>query len=200
MKIKQVFLVSFVCTILCGTTHSQTNLLLNPNADSGTEGWRRDGDAVIEEFRGEKVFVIRDRPNSNGGFSQDVDIDPLGVGKYALFLGRGSSERVNADGAITGLPNLYGYMLSSKSSNGGKINEYLQGQNMLGTSLVPDAWVTMYGIFRIPERTVAIRFFLHQASRKGVPPNGSAARFDDVGLYLFETEKEALEFVKSKSN
>jgi hypothetical protein len=32
-------------------------------------------------------------------------------------------------------------------------------------------------------------FFLDQSEAKGVTQNGSAARFDDVGLYLFDTKK-----------
>lgn len=40
-----------------------------------------------------------------------------------------------------------------------------------------------------------IRFFLNQASRRGLPHNGSAARFDTVGLYLFPKKEDALAFV-----
>jgi len=36
---------------------------------------------------------------------------------------------------------------------------------------------------------------MKQAERKGLPHNGSAARFDDVGLYLFPTEQAARSFV-----
>jgi len=53
----------------------------------------------------------------------------------------------------------------------------------------------MWGIFKVPERTKRIRFFLSQASRRGVPHNGSAARFDNLGLYLFSTKQDAEAFV-----
>jgi len=56
----------------------------------------------------------------------------------------------------------------------------------------------MWGIFRVPDGTGAVRFFLNQALRNSVPHNGSAARFDDVGLYLFPTEKAARSFVNSR--
>lgn len=192
----------FICTALAAAPISaQTNLLLNPNADSGADNWRLVGETSIEEFDGEKVFVIREQANDRiSGFHQDVNLDKSDVGRYALLIGRGSSERINPDGAITGLPHLYGYMLASKQYRGAVINEYLQGQMMRARATVPNAWVTMYGIFRIPERTIGIQFMLGQSSRRGVPPNGSAARFDDLGLYLFDTREAAMQFVKSLEN
>ncbi len=59
----------------------------------------------------------------------------------------------------------------------------------------PDEWVTVLGLFEVPSGTGAIRFFLNQAERKDVPQDGSAARFDDLGLYIFTTEEEAVAFV-----
>ncbi len=56
-------------------------------------------------------------------------------------------------------------------------------------------WVQLSGIFKVPEGANTIRFLLRQAERKGVPHNGSAARFDDLGLYLFATKEEAESFV-----
>lgn len=200
---KQLTLTSLlflICTMLVATTRAQTNLLLNPNADLRAENWRSHGEATVEEFNGDKVFVVRNGCSGGSHFAQDVNLSESDIGKYALFIGRGSSERINADGAITGLPYLYGYMLRSKTSNGATINDYLQGQMMRARARVPEEWVTMYGIFRVPEGTIAIRFFLNQAERKHVPQNGSAARFDNLGLYLFDTEGAALQFVKSITN
>ncbi|HEU4386217.1 MAG TPA: hypothetical protein VFV34_00370, partial [Blastocatellia bacterium] len=80
---------------------------------------------------------------------------------------------------------------------GGRVLEYLQGQNMRASPTRENEWVPMWGIFRVPEGTVSIRVFLNQALRNGVPHNGSAARFDDLGLYLFLTEADAQAFVES---
>jgi len=183
-----------ICLLFAATTvGAQTNLLLNPNADSEAENWRVSGQATVEEFDGDKVFVVRNQ----GSFSQEVNLTKSDIGKFALLIGRGSSEQINADGAITGLPYLYGYMMDSINPKGSKIYDYLQGQQMRARASYQDEWVTMYGIFRVPEKTGAIRFYLNQAERKYVPQNGSAARFDNLGLYLFETEEDALQFVKT---
>jgi hypothetical protein len=67
---------------------------------------------------------------------------------------------------------------------------------MLAKTSFRDEWVDMWGIFRVPERTKRIRFFLNQALRNGVPHNGSAARFDNLGLYLFAAKEDAEAFVR----
>lgn len=176
---------------LISLCHAQQsiNLLRNPEADAQAAFWRISGDASIEyTTENGSCFLVR----NGGSFSQDVELPPEAVGQYAVFIGRGSSERINPDGAITGLPYLYGYMMGPDR---GEVVAYLQAQQMLGRSVVKDAWVQMWGIFKVPEGTTAIRFFLKQALRNGVPHNGSAARFDDLGLYLFGTRAEAEAFV-----
>jgi len=127
------------------STSAQTNnLLQNPNADEGARFWRIYGDAKVEQTSdGNWRFAVR----SKGSFLQKVTLPDDSVGKYALLIGRASSERVNSDGAITGLPYLYGYMME-----------------------------------RADQR---------------VPQNGSAAWFDDLGLYLFSTEEEGKAFVQA---
>jgi hypothetical protein len=43
-----------------------------------------------------------------------------------------------------------------------------------------------------------MRLFLNQAERMGVPQNGSAARFDNLGLYLLPTMAEAMRLVQDQ--
>jgi len=193
--------MSLLCLSLAAvdTAAQAVNLLQNPEADLGDQHWRAWGEASVEDVDGNRVFVLREK----GSFYQDVVL-PEGSGRmYALLIGRGSSERVNPDGAITGLPYLYGYMLPAGgvravnpgAGYGGRVLEYLQGQDMLCSAKRAGAWVVMSGIFWVPEEAGGIRFFLNQAERRGVPQNGSAARFDDLGLYLFPTAQEARAFV-----
>ena len=168
-----------------------TNLLRNPDASAAAAFWRASGEAVVESTTGNNLcFVVR----NGGSFFQDVELPEGAVGQYALLIGRGSTERINQDGAVTDLPYLYGYMMEKGRPDGKEIRAYLQGQQMLGRSAFKDEWVQMWGIFKVPEGTNAIRFFLNQASRKGVTHNGSAARFDNLGLYLFATKEEAETF------
>ena len=177
------------------STSAQTNnLLQNPNADEGARFWRIYGDAKVEQTSdGNWRFAVR----SKGSFLQKVTLPDDSVGKYALLIGRASSERVNSDGAITGLPYLYGYMMERADQSVGRIHSYLQGQQMLCWARKANQWVTVWGMFEVPPGTGVIQFFLNQAERKGVPQNGSAAWFDDLGLYLFSTEEEGKAFVQA---
>ena len=134
---------------------------------------------------------------NKGYFLQDVTLPEDSVGKYVLLIGRVSSERINADGAITGLPYLYGYMMEGANPRGGRILSYLQGQQMLCASRKESEWVTAWGIFQVLNGTGAIRYCFKQAEQKDLPQNGSAARFDDLGLYPLDTEEEASAFVET---
>ena len=182
-------------SLLTALANAQSiNLLQNPNADDGAIHWQAFGDAGVEQkSEGRTHFKVRNK----GYFLQDVTLPEDPVGKYALLIGRVSSERINADGAITGLPYLYGYLMEGRNPKGGRILSYLQGQQMLCAARKENEWVIAWGVFQIPGGAGAIRFFLNQAERKDVSQNGSAARFDDLGIYLFDTEKEANAFVKT---
>ena len=168
---------------LSAVCHAQSpNLLKNPNADQQTASWRAFKDATVEDSR----FVVR-----NGGyFLQDVELPDDAVGQYAVLVGRGSSDWIDPAGTLTGMPYLYGYMMVYED----RILAYLQGQYMLAGPTTINEWSTMWGIFEVPQGTKRIRFFLMQGLHKNVRHNGSAARFDDLGLYLFATHKEAKAF------
>lgn len=169
-----------------------TNLLQNPDANHNAAFWRATGEATVERTPdGNLVFAVR----NGGNFFQDVELPESAGGQYAVFLGHGSSERINTEGIITGLPYLYGYMMEKGRPDGREIRDYLQGQKMLGRSEIRDQWMQMWGIFKVPKGTTTIRFFLNQALHKDSPHNGSAARFDNLGLYLFATKQEAEVFV-----
>ena len=191
-RLLKLIFVSATFVAVVPICQAQSNLLQNPNADLQSQSWRGHGQAIVEACSlNNPCFVVR-----NGGyFFQDIALPHGAEGQYALLIGRGASERVNLDGAITGLPYLYGYMMAGQD---GTILEYLQGHNMLASPPSENEWATMFGIFRVPEGTKTIRFFLNQAVRNGVPHNGSAARFDDLGLYLFTTEEEARAFAKAR--
>jgi len=191
-SVKAILLAIILLPTAISVRAQTSNLLRNPNADESGRYWRAFGNATVEEATGS--FIVR-----NGGyFVQDVAIPESAVGEFAVLIGRASSERINSDGAITGLPYLYGYMMNPGDPSGGRIYAYLQGQNMRSAAKVENEWAYLWGIFQVPVGTGRVRFFLNQAERKGVPHNGSAARFDDLGFYLFPTEGEARAFVETK--
>jgi len=170
----------------------EPNHIKDPDAPRFTRSWKTKGEVSIETEQTEDgdnhLFVIR----YSGMIRQDVPVGDS-TGRYALLIAWASSERVIESGDQTGRPYLYGYMLN-KSDNK-KINAYLKDQEMLLSSTTADEWGVIYGIFPVPPGTGAIRFFMQQADGHE-PQNGSAARFDEPGVFLFFTEKEAQAFVK----
>ncbi|MCK4762380.1 MAG: hypothetical protein KAW12_09305 [Candidatus Aminicenantes bacterium] len=101
---------------------------------------------------------------------------------------------ISRDGDQTGLPYLYGYMLNRQNKN--RIDAYLQGDSMKHSLKQPDKWGLIHGVFQVPETGGGIRLFLQQADGK-YAQNDSAARFDEPGIYLFDSKEEAEEFVKN---
>jgi hypothetical protein len=52
-------------------------------------------------------------------------------------------------------------------------------------------WVVMGSAFQIPDGTRRLFLHLQQAARQPDPRTGAAARFDDVGVFVFPTEAQA---------
>jgi hypothetical protein len=164
------------------------NLVENAAAEVGVASWSHSGEAAVEACDGDPCFTVR----NGGSFHQTILLPREIGGRYLVIIGSGLSERVDADGAITGLPTLYGLV---SSADGRRITAHLQG--MLARPAGPNQWVTMSGVFRMPDDADVLSLQLNQASRQGVPQNGSAARFDSVGVFAFPTEQEARTFVES---
>ena len=179
------------------SVHAQPfNWLNNPYADAGTNGWISAGDAAVEVINGNPAFVIR-----NGGhLSQEIQLSEDMSGKFMLIIGLAWSERSNANRNITGLPYFYAYEMEAIQADDHDelyINRYLKVNDMLHTASDIYQWVVIWEIFQISESTNTIDLFLMQAERMGVPQNGSAARFDDLGVYFFNSIDEAETFVNA---
>jgi len=187
MMKKLILSLSFMGLMAVGS-HSQTNLLSNSDARIGLGSWIASGDAKFEQGSDENPnFAVR----NDGSFFQKIKVD-LSGGKFVLLIGRGTVDNVNQNRILTGLPSLYGYLYSGPD----EINTYLTGQRLLGRPMALNEWVVMYGVFRVPDGTIAAQIMLTQASRRGEPNDGTATRFDDIGLYVFDTEAEAIAFAQ----
>lgn len=162
------------------------NLVDNSAADRGTDAWRPEGTAVVEEFNGNRCFVVR-----NGGrLRQKVTLPADAAGKFVLFIAHVSGERVASD--ITDRPYLYGLTFSV---DGRHILLHNQAETMRSNAERVDQWTKAWGVFPVPDHSAAIWYQLGQGRRNGSPHTGSAARFDDVGLFVFDTRSEAEAFV-----
>ncbi len=179
--------------LLCPAALAQENLLSNPSADSGDQAWLAIDDAKIESVKENFYFVVRNK----GSFWQKISVPQREAGKYMLLIARGATERINADGSTAGMPCLIGSLMSYDGPMGsGRINTFMNYPTLRLNPKAAGEWGVMYGIARIPKRTVDASVFLKQADSDEVRQTSPAARFDDVGFYIFNTAKEALKFVK----
>jgi len=167
------------------SARSGENLVANPDASQGRADWTFFGDANVDRCDGDPCFVIR----NHSSIDQTVFLPDEAAGRYLVAIGSGASERVDA--TITGKP----YLSPLIQNASGRIVGAIQAQKLRGESPVANTWVTMSGVFRLPDGAVRIGFGLRQAENRNFPQNGSAARFDDLGLYLFPSEAEAHAFV-----
>jgi tetratricopeptide (TPR) repeat protein len=165
---------------------SGKNLIALAASGEAADNWKSFGDAVIErDGEGNNIFVIR----KGATFNKSVYL-PDAEGWFAVLIGQASTERINSDGAITGLPNISGYLIF-----GDRIVTNLQGQQLLFSGAKRNAWHVLWGIFPVDKTINKITISLSQAERRGVPHDGSAARFKNVGIYLFRNESEAKAWV-----
>jgi hypothetical protein len=194
-KILYIFVLLLCCFLFSQTavTAQSTNILNGPFADEFMDYWTADGDAVIEEVNGDPCFVLRD----GGFFSQEIDLPEDVFGKFILVIGTVSSERINANGIITDLPYFYGYMMAenTENENSADIYAYLKSTDVFDSMKIENEWVVTWDIFPVQDNSRRIKLFLNQAAQRGVPHNGSAARFDDLGVYIFSSMEQARLFV-----
>jgi len=163
------------------------NLVKNPSANREVGEWRAEGEVSIERSdEGDTYFAIR----YGGMLRQDIDIAGA-EGRTILFIALSASERIEEDGDQTGLPYLSGEM--AKAEDDHIVTAHLSAQSMMHSLKTSGEWGTVWGIFQVPPDTGRLRLFLGQADG-GKPQNGSAAWFDDVGVFLFDSEDEARTF------
>jgi hypothetical protein len=194
IKILSLVLLSFVLlTGFSSPMQPPKNLLKSSiaNLTTSNRDWKATGEATIEKFDGLLCYVVR-----NGGtFSQVATFPSDPVEQYIVLIGRGSAERINPNGSTLDLPVIYGQVLGEEQGKE-RILTYALGTTMVVRGPANE-WVKMAGIFQLHEGVKGLRFFLGQGEPKGVVHNGSAARFDDLGLYVFSTEREAQLFVRN---
>ena len=192
--------LSILLALLAPAALGQTqpkNLLQNPNADEGGEGWRFFfHDASLEYASdGDPHFSLRNSMQ----ITQTVMLPEGSVGKYALLVARVSSDMIYNEGTRTGLPVMTATTMSKIAPEGNVATSSPGSLQWLPPATIhPSEWVALIGRFQIPGGTVAIQYTIarwDESARSRGP--GPAVRFDDLGLYIFNTAEESEPFVKA---
>ncbi|OGV38005.1 MAG: hypothetical protein A2X48_07830 [Lentisphaerae bacterium GWF2_49_21] len=166
------------------------NMVQNAGANDGMSSWRREGDVSIEAGKpGNPCFVMK----YGGEFMQKVDLPADAGGKYALFIARASSDRVE-EGDQTGLPYLWGQWVNRADQN--RFDGYLNADTMKLSNVKPGEWGVIYGIFQVPAVSGKVLLIVNQADGS-TPQNGSAAKVDDIWMLVLASEADARKMVET---
>ena len=172
------------------TLLSKSNYLANPNADQRTQFWRASGDTSVEKCaNGDPCFVTR----WDGKLVGKAVLPAGATGKYMLLIGSAAAERVHAkDTDQTGESYIHGYgeSLDPKVVRG----KHYSARTLQTATRQANQWATIWGVFEVGDGIRKISFEIRQSDGSSAK-DGSASRFDDLGVFLFDTESEARKFV-----
>ena len=110
-----------------------------------------------------------------------------------LLIGSAAAERAHEkSGDQTGEAYIHGYgeSLDPKRVRG----KHYSARTLQTATRRPNTWATLWGVFEVDEGIRTVNFEIRQADGHSAK-TGSASRFDDLGVYLFDTEQEAESFV-----
>ena len=169
---------------------SKTNLLENPNGTQHEQFWRTSGDVSIEECDpGNPCFVTR----WDGEFKGTARLPANAQGRYLLLIGTAASERVNPEGwDQTGAAYISGFGAPDSYENA--LGEHYTADTLKTDIREDHGWTTIWGVFQVGDAIRTVDFKIRQADGRSAK-DGSAARFDDLGVFLFDSEAQAKAFV-----
>jgi hypothetical protein len=110
-----------------------------------------------------------------------------------LLIGSAAAERSHeGDSDQAGESYIHGYGEALDPKLG--IGKHYSARTLITSTQEADAWTTLWGVFPVGEGIRKLSFEIRQADGSSAK-TGSAGRFDDLGVYLFDTEAEAKDFV-----
>jgi ketosteroid isomerase-like protein len=168
----------------------ETNLLANPAASQGGTDWLARGNAEIETCAaGNPCFVTR----YDGEFVGNASLPADAEGRFLLLLGRASAERVHPPGSRdqTGEAYIHGF----GEAEAGMAGEHYSADTLTTETHEPGRWSTLWGVFPIGQGIRRVHFEIRQADGHSAK-DGSASRFDDLGVFVFDSAEQARGFAE----
>jgi WD40 repeat protein len=168
----------------------EPNLLANPAASQGGADWRQSGNAEIEPCAtGNPCFVTR----YDGEFVGNARLPADAEGRFLLLLGRANAERVHPAGSQdqTGEAYIHGF----GEAKAGMAGEHYGADTLKTSTHEPDRWSTLWGVFPIGPGIRRVHFEIRQADGHSAK-DGSASRFDDLGVFVFDSPEQARTFAE----
>jgi hypothetical protein len=161
------------------------NLIENGDAENNGLGWNFSSfDATVHSASGNPAFAIR----NDATLRQTVNIgNPLGA--YVVVMAMSATETIGP----TGMGMIWGDFIDAVDPQlvvGG-----LFSNNLYSTAAVPALWVFLTDYGPIPPNAGQIMLYMANTEMPGVPHDGAWTWFDDVELWIVETEQEAIQLI-----
>ena len=164
------------------------NLLANGDGLRGMEGWECHGQATVSGNTSN--FHVEGSYEDAASISQEVSL-PVQRPGIALVIAKARSSTEPADG-MTGLPFLWGFTRKAD----GAIIKHLSGPLMM-LRAPKDVWGLCWGTFILDKEAVAISVYMQQAYRAGGILPGTSAEFDDISIFLFNSNEVAEKYARA---
>lgn len=131
-------------------------------------------------------FAIR----NDASIRQTVDIRTI-AGNYAVLMAITAAETIGP----TGMGTVYGTFLDRNDPQ--LIVGYFASNALISTAVIPNQLVMLTDYVIIPPGAAAISVFLENTEVPGVPHDGAITWFDDVELWIVETEQAAIDLINA---
>lgn len=163
------------------------NLLENGDAENNGVGWHfSSGDAIVDSSYGNPSFAIR----NDASIRQTVDIRTI-AGNYAVLMAITAAETIGS----TGMGTVHGTFLDGNDPQ--LVIGSLMSNDLISTAAIPLQLVMLTDYVIIPSGTAEISIFLENTEVAGVPHDGAITWFDDVELWIVETEQDAIDRINT---
>lgn len=161
------------------------NLIQNGDAENNGLGWNFSSfDATVHSSSGNPALAIR----NDATLRQTVNIgNPLGV--YAVVMAMTATETIGP----TGMGMIWGDFIDAVDPQlvvGG-----LFSNQLYSTAVTPAQWVFLTAYVPIPPNAGQIMLYMANTQMPGVPHDGAWTWFDNVELWIVETEQEAIQLM-----
>ncbi len=160
------------------------NLIENSKAGDPTGWYFSSADAFIHGGTPDPAFGIR----NHGFIRQTVDVREI-PGEYAVLMAFTATETI----APTGMGQMRGAFLDIEHPQ--LVIGDMLTIGLVSQSVTPLEWVVIADYFLMPTGTGEIEVYLENTFDMVTPPDGTITWFDDVELWIVETEQEAQDLI-----
>jgi len=161
------------------------NLVQNGDGENNGLGWNFSSpDATVHSSSGNPALAIR----NDATLRQTLNIgNPLGA--YAVVMAMTATETIGP----TGMGMIWGDFIDAIDPQlvvGG-----LFSNKFYSTAVIPAQWMLLTDYIPIPPNAGQITLYMANTEMPGVPHDGAWTWFDDVELWIVETEQEAIQLI-----